>query len=50
MPRKPKPKPDDLTEYERFVVSAKKHGADRDSEALGRALKKIAASKAQTPR
>jgi hypothetical protein len=45
MARKPEPKRDDPEQSKRFVEIAKEVGADRDGDALGRALKKIAPSK-----
>jgi hypothetical protein len=41
MGRKPEPKPDDPAQSQRFLDTAKEVGADRDDEALERALKKI---------
>ncbi|HMG79934.1 MAG TPA: hypothetical protein VK591_14705 [Xanthobacteraceae bacterium] len=45
MSRKPASKPDDSAQSQRFLDTAKEVGADRDEEALERALKKIAPEK-----
>jgi hypothetical protein len=45
MGRKPEPKPDDPVQSKRFLDTAKEVGADRDDEALERALKKIVPQK-----
>jgi hypothetical protein len=41
MGRKSEPKPDDAAQSQRFLDTAKEVGADRDGDALERALKKI---------
>jgi len=43
MQKKPniKPKPDDPAEYARFLETAKQVEADKDAEALDRAIKRI---------
>ena len=49
MGRKPEPKPDDPAQSQRFLDIAKEVGADRDDEALERALKKIVPLKKEPP-
>jgi hypothetical protein len=48
MGRRPKPKPDDPAQSQRFLDTAKEVGADRDDEALERAFKKIVPLKNET--
>jgi hypothetical protein len=50
MLRKPAPKPDDPAQSQRFLDTAKEVGADRDEEALERALKKVALQPRQRER
>ena len=50
MTRKPKPKPSDPEEYQRFLETARKLGADESPEAMERAFKKIAMPKKHAPK
>lgn len=49
MPRKPSPKPDDPEQSKRFTDMAKEVGADQDSEALERALKRVSQPPKERP-
>ena len=44
MKNKPKPKPDDPTQYERFLEAARKAEADESKEGADRAFKKVVLS------
>jgi hypothetical protein len=50
MIKKPTPKPDDPAEYQRFVETARKLGADETPGALDRVIKKIATAKPPAPK
>lgn len=41
MARKPRPKPDDIEEYKRFLETAKDVGAEDDPRAFDRAFKRV---------
>ena len=45
MAEKPKPKPDDPKQYERFLEAARKAEADETREGADRAFKKVALPK-----
>jgi hypothetical protein len=49
MARKPTPKPDDPAEYQRFVETARKLGADETPGTLDRAFKKVDLKKKPAP-
>lgn len=41
MPRKAKPKPDDVAQSKRFVEAAHEHGTDETGKAFERVFKKV---------
>jgi hypothetical protein len=45
MPKNPTPKPDDPAEYQRFIETARKLGADETPGALDRAFRKVMTAK-----
>jgi len=50
MGKKPKPKPDDPKQYERFLKAAKEAEADETEEGADKAFKRIVPSKKARPR